>query len=895
MRSATELLRKYAADGAAPGQPPKVPSVQAKPPEWKGAIPFPGAQVDGREATSADWDRFLTSDKGKEYRDKGISWGKMQNFMSMARSSQNPRGVVDYWRGGAPVKFKDAPKADGWWRSGWWNLLSRGAEKDPAAAHAREAMPSDLSPFEKRLWAAAAGTAAQEAGRSAAAREQTAVAGINNARAFMNGMSMGVTDKIYATLRAAGVDVSGIGGESLDDLRGQYMEAARRQGKSDDEIQRDLCDYEYNQRMSGALGGMTTLAIGGAGKAGSMALKAGQNGGRLAKATSGAVNGFFGTARYAYPLSNLAGAASVAAAERGHDATSNVLSFVDTAAHAAPTYMATLSGGSALLGLPAAPAFPGLHAGAKQLGLYGAKYVGNWALRDLATSPFTAVAANMDNAGHGGQLEVLPNMGVIVGSASRPFFEHAEANNPYWKLYADRNHEGVVMREDMRQLYDADRELLAEDVANRYGISDDAAAEWANNAPADSPDLQSMADWRTANVNLANGVTMAMRELEPDFDWDAATPEQRQEMIARHGEKAIMDAAFPQLRIGASGGATIPEEFIGLMSDEQLGDIATVCVVGSLARAATPSVVNGGKGEGFFDPLRRGKAMLGAATGEPDKVLESAMANDPTLAAQLRPIMLEAVDRATLGGGERDENDAKLLYAYFGGLDEREKQKFTDAILKDKTPEQLKQMQSGASGMPMPKAFDDSMSRSIAKRLEEPGMLKAFCPYQAENLKEGCGMTASDRERGVKLLGMTDLTKVSDDDLYALTRYGLAMSGGSQGDVPDELKGKMDELATKVEDEWKSRFGGDMLKYLPTMASLYAAKNGFGGVADWLNSPFAFYGTALLVCAGVLWLGGSIFGVDDDDDESEPDALGLMRRRKRNADNEELGTGYLVP
>jgi hypothetical protein len=81
------------------------------------------------------------------------------------------------------------------------------------------------------------------------------------------------------------------------------------------------------------------------------------------------------------------------------------------------------------------------------------------------------------------------------------------------------------------------------------------------------------------------------------------------------------------------------------------------------------------------------------------------------------------------------------------------------------------------------------------------------------------------------------------------------------------------------------------------MASLYAAKNGFGGAADWLNSPFAFYGTALLMCAGVLWLGGSIFGGDDDDDddESEPDALGLMRRRKRNADNEELGTGYLVP
>jgi hypothetical protein len=350
-----------------------------------------------------------------------------------------------------------------------------------------------------------------------------------------------------------------------------------------------------------------------------------------------------------------------------------------------------------------------------------------------------------------------------------------------------------------------------------------------------------------------NSYDSALRDLDKNFDWDGCTPEEYNAKWNSFTPKQRADALFKAFRNDAvTGGYIAPAVFTDPnLSQEQKQRLLSMYL-------QSEDNANGG-------------TLVGQMFRGSERVALDAMRKSP----QARQACI-----AYASGIVSDalQDPSKLSDVGAGSV--------ATAVLNELTPDELEQVMSPlASATPgqvlsLQKSLQANADSPVAqagkdvimRRLQSDGNFASqFIPQFTSAIRDGQGISQHDMDKMLKMVdngGVDEMMGSMDDDSFfrfarwALSSEGSGMLDGLSGERGQMIKGVFEEAAkSRMWDAVKR----NPLKNLPAAVGLWFKSQGWDSLGNFAGNPGLFYGIMALLIGGAVWLGGSLFGEDDDD------------------------------
>ena len=870
MRSATELLRKYAADGAAPGQSQVKYNLKK--------VPLKGERVWGY------------GDVDDTYID---NWWSEYDKANAGRPDKLNRRDVEWQQRQLENKYKEQVDANRGMKRRWWNPLSwTGADNGAVNAKwlaSEAARPSasgaqGVSELEDRIRNRTLFSNERQQEYRQADRRNTFAAHVTGQ--VLDAATMGIGANAYTRWAT---------GEGIDDLASTYGRLY-----ADDYGEDAARKAERNLRLAGwgahAIVDGLWLAGGKAGMFNNMANWA-QGGPRAARAANLAARTaqayMSGNAAYGQLRSELKMVSDAAkysdAAQRG-GVTGALVKFVGGAANLGAALAGSVGayGAAGVLGNAAGAALQGIRpvgtAVSKLTAWAGSPSAGWTAPAQWLAKKYVSGALNggliygaKENveslvSGNGPVLDPLAFAGPVMSNTGRVVVEPladavlTRANDTY--AAARRHGQGQAVYDMVRDELSADIPALRKSTAGlleqEYGVDGTALTDEQYADMAVPLVFQGIShDQLQAEVD---------RQLDGDFDWDGASPEvaaaHRASFSLEDRRKAKMAIYRDAMTYGG------PTDY-SVFADKDLADWQRQELLEQYLKAefvdkmdpitlASDVIVNGLPFIG--DAVRRKEVSL---------VMNHSEHARAALMAYGSSVLRDKLD------GSYDGTDSGLADTVVKNLSPSERQQMLAEPLLACTPEQLAAF-SANGGASVSKELSEAAEPIIARRMETDRNFAAdYVLRMCANLNDGAGLSEADIDKGVRMLSSMDvdsmLLNTDPDRLMKLCR----VLGSSEGREKVEALGAQGQALVArfrevMPDYIRETAMRDPLKNIPALAGLWAQSKGFGGTADVVSNPIVFYSMAALLLFGGFTLFRGLFSGSDD-----TDASGLMTLRKR--------------
>lgn len=345
----------------------------------------------------------------------------------------------------------------------------------------------------------------------------------------------------------------------------------------------------------------------------------------------------------------------------------------------------------------------------------------------------------------------------------------------------------------------------------------------------------------------------ALESLDKDFDWDGCTDQEYNAKWNSFTPEQRSDALFKAFRNdAATGGYIAPAVF----TDPNLSQDQKQRLLGIYLQSEDNA--NGG--------TLVGQMFRGAKRVAVDAMRKSPQARQACIAYASGIVADALQDPSKL----TDMDSGSVATAVLNEMTQDELKQMMEPLM-SATPEQVmslqKSLQANADS-PVAQAGKDV----IMKRLQTDGNFASrFIPQYTSAIRDGQGISQHDMDKMLKLVddgGVDQMFGTMDDDSFfrfarwALSDEGSGMLDDMPGDRGQELKGVFEQAAkSRMWDAVKR----NPFKNLPAATSLWFKSQGWDGMGDFAGNPGLFYGVMALLLGGAVWLGGSLFGEDDDD------------------------------
>ena len=335
----------------------------------------------------------------------------------------------------------------------------------------------------------------------------------------------------------------------------------------------------------------------------------------------------------------------------------------------------------------------------------------------------------------------------------------------------------------------------------------------------------------------------ALESLDKDFDWDGCTDQEYNAKWNSFTPEQRADALFKAFRNdAATGGYIAPAVF----TDPNLTQDQKQRLLGMYLQSEDNA--NGGT---LVGQMFRGSKRVAV-----DAMRKSPQARQACIAYASGVVADALQDPSRLS----DIGAGSVATAVLNEMSSDELKQMMEPLM-SATPDQVmalqKSLQANADS-PVAQAGKDV----IMKRLQTDGNFAAqFIPQFTSAVRNGQGISQHDMDKMLKLVdkgGVDEMLGTMDDDSF----FRFAMLDDMPGERGLELKGVFEQAAkSRMWDAVKR----NPFKNLPSAIGLWFKSQGWEGMGDFAGNPGLFYGILALLVGGSVWLGGSLFGEDDDD------------------------------
>ena len=345
----------------------------------------------------------------------------------------------------------------------------------------------------------------------------------------------------------------------------------------------------------------------------------------------------------------------------------------------------------------------------------------------------------------------------------------------------------------------------------------------------------------------------ALHDLDKNFDWDGCSEQEYNAKWNSFTPEQRSEALFKAFRNDAvTGGYIAPAVFTDPnMTQDQKQRLLSMYL-------QSEDNANGGTLIGQM--FRGGKRVAVAAMQKSPQARQACIAYASGIVADA----LEDPSRMT------DIGSGSVATAILNEMTQDELKQMM-APLQTASPDQIlalqKSLQANADS-PVAQAGKDV----ILQRLQNDGNFSAqFIPQFTAAIRDGQGISQHDMDKMLKIVdeGGVDqmLGSMDDDSFFRFARWALSDEGS--GMLDDMPGGRGQELKGVFEQAAKSRMCDAVkrnpFKNLPAAVGLWFKSQGWDSVGNFASNPGLFFGVMALLIGGAVWLGGSLFGEDDDD------------------------------
>ena len=431
--------------------------------------------------------------------------------------------------------------------------------------------------------------------------------------------------------------------------------------------------------------------------------------------------------------------------------------------------------------------------------------------------------------------------------------------------------DALVGKQQNFQDYEANKKAILTDPTRRQ--------EFLSGVQASYPDLDvnSLSDADVAslyeNVNRGIAATAiaggAIQLLASQSGKNFKSEEEVKEYIKSLPDEERQTALFNTANAYVASGAALPPALYnataGYMSPEQVDKLFE-------SRAKHIIFATQGKGAVIGSALK--KLVPGVDGDAIDvKLFKQAMDSSPEFKVEAGQYIASKIRLAAIdpdNSGQVSGNAVKFL----GALTRPELDEcFTAALSGTTAAQDASLLSGGGKGTNLPDGVAEAAASVIrAKALDtenNPGYGVGLLVQMADKMKEGAQVPPEQQQLITGMIkSMTSeerrdiFASANAEDWEGFTKFVLKQQDGAvpNGFTEDEWAGIKADVEAGVKDCAKRLWKENPIKNTPLLVSAWLRGKGWEGMSDFFRNPLMFYGTLALLLGGVLFLGKSVFG-----------------------------------
>ena len=454
--------------------------------------------------------------------------------------------------------------------------------------------------------------------------------------------------------------------------------------------------------------------------------------------------------------------------------------------------------------------------------------------------------------------------------------------------------DALVGKQQNFQDYEANKKAILTDPTRRQ--------EFLSGVQASYPDLDvnSLSDADVAslyeNVNRGIAATAiaggAMQSLASQSGKNFKSEEEVKEYIKSLPDEERQTALFNTASAYVASGAALPPALYnataGYMSPEQVDKLFE-------SRAKHIIFATQGKGTVIGSALK--KLVPGVDGDAIDvKLFKQAMDSSPEFKVEAGQYIASKIRLAAIDPDSSGQVSGKAV-KFLGALTRPELDEcFTAALSGTTAAQDASLLSGGGTGTNLPDGVAEAAASVIrAKALDtenNPGYGVGLLVQMADKMKEGAQVPPEQQQLITGMIkSMTSeerrniFASAKAEDWEGFTKFVLKQQDGAvpNGFTEDEWAGIKADVEAGVKDCAKRLWKENPIKNTPLLVSAWLRSKGWEGMSDFFRNPLMFYGTLALLLGGALFLGKSIFGSKQPQDNTNKhlgDIAAALRQRQ---------------
>ena len=454
--------------------------------------------------------------------------------------------------------------------------------------------------------------------------------------------------------------------------------------------------------------------------------------------------------------------------------------------------------------------------------------------------------------------------------------------------------DALVGKQQNFQDYEANKKAILTDPTRRQ--------EFLSGVQASYPDLDvnSLSDADVAslyeNVNRGIAATAiaggAMQSLASQSGKNFKSEEEVKEYIKSLPDEERQTALFNTASAYVASGAALPPALYnataGYMSPEQVDKLFE-------SRAKHIIFATQGKGTVIGSALK--KLVPGVDGDAIDvKLFKQAMDSSPEFKVEAGQYIASKIRLAAIDPDNSGQVSGKAV-KFLGALTRPELDEcFTAALSGTTAAQDASLLSGGGKGTNLPDGVAEAAASVIrAKALDtenNPGYGVGLLVQMADKMKEGAQVPPEQQQLITGMIkSMTSeerrniFASAKAEDWEGFTKFVLKQQDGAvpNGFTEDEWAGIKADVEAGVKDCAKRLWKENPIKNTPLLVSAWLRGKGWEGMSDFFRNPLMFYGTLALLLGGALFLGKSIFGSKQPQDNTNKhlgDIAAALRQRQ---------------
>lgn len=454
--------------------------------------------------------------------------------------------------------------------------------------------------------------------------------------------------------------------------------------------------------------------------------------------------------------------------------------------------------------------------------------------------------------------------------------------------------DALVGKQQNFQDYEANKKAILTDPTRRQ--------EFLSGVQASYPDLDvnSLSDADVAslyeNVNRGIAATAiaggAMQSLASQSGKNFKSEEEVKEYIKSLPDEERQTALFNTASAYVASGAALPPALYnataGYMSPEQVDKLFE-------SRAKHIIFATQGKGTVIGSALK--KLVPGVDGDAIDvKLFKQAMDSSPEFKVEAGQYIASKIRLAAIDPDNSGQVSGKAV-KFLGALTRPELDEcFTAALSGTTAAQDASLLSGGGKGTNLPDGVAEAAASVIrAKALDtknNPGYGVGLLVQMADKMKEGAQVPPEQQQLITGMIkSMTSeerrniFASAKAEDWEGFTKFVLKQQDGAvpNGFTEDEWAGIKADVEAGVKDCAKRLWKENPIKNTPLLVSAWLRSKGWEGMSDFFRNPLMFYGTLALLLGGALFLGKSIFGSKQPQDNTNKhlgDIAAALRQRQ---------------